>query len=71
MDNVMVLGNKVFYLPAVNGSSLLKKSQKRDVSSNESKSFDMQRHWSQSEEQLLKEREIFHDILDIELKKGV
>jgi hypothetical protein len=70
MENVMVLGKKVFYIPAVNSSSLSKKSEKRSVSSNEDRGFDLQRHWSQSEEELSKEREIFHDILDIELRKG-
>jgi hypothetical protein len=70
MENVMVLGKKVFYIPAVNSSSLLKKSDKREVASNENRKFELQRHWSQSEEELEREREIFNDILDIELKRG-
>lgn len=69
MENVMILGKKVFYIPAVNESSLAKK-QKREALQSEEKSFELQRHWSQSVDDLIKEREIFNDILDVEMKKG-
>ncbi len=69
MDNLMVLGKKVFYIPVVNEISLEKKSEKKHLSS-ESSNFEMKRHWSQSEEDIKREREIFNDILNDEMKKG-
>jgi hypothetical protein len=69
MENVMVLGKKVFYIPAVNERSLEKKSEKKLLSNNEN-SFEMKRHWSQSEEDIQRERKVFKDILNDEIKKG-
>ncbi|WP_127716099.1 hypothetical protein [Halobacteriovorax sp. HLS] len=69
MENVLILGNKVFYMPAINESSL-EKRPKKSVSSDNKDYLELQRHWSQSEEDLKKEKEIFQNILGEEISKG-
>lgn len=69
MENILVLGKKLFYMPAVSERNL-ERNNSQKLASNNSNSFEMKRHWSQSDDDIRREREIFQDVLHEEIKRG-